>query len=192
MQNSFFIEVAYIDNRPFDNNGAFNFYTDIGLSEPGVLQPVLREAQQVVMDGEIVNATSGDVTIGLEGSSSTFVATLAEIAASGLVPSLQAALEQFGYIPSDFKISTPSYLSGENGDDFGYEIRYIGGSVGNVDLPDLTFNPNFDVPVEFSFIEYSPLLSDGVTPNYEALPFNVDTRSRTLNNNREFYDSLVR
>ena len=40
--------------------------------------------------------------------------------------------------------------------------------------------------------EFAPFLADGVTPNTDAVRFNINSFSRTFNDNEEFYSSQNR
>ncbi|MCC9599647.1 cadherin-like domain-containing protein [Stieleria sp. JC731] len=192
-ENSFFLEVSYSDLRGFgDDLGAFTIFTDIGVSQGGILKPVLRETQQIVIDEAIRSSSSGFVTVGREGTSTTVDISLAEIQGGFSAALSNALVNTFGMDAGDFSISEPTALKGENGQNLGFEIFYGADDLGNVDIPDLTFTPNFDNTVDFTFREFAPFEADGVTPNTAAVRFNLDTRSRTLNDNEEFYDLLNR
>jgi VCBS repeat-containing protein len=197
-ENSFFLEVAYDDLR--DNDlGAFSIFPDIGVSQGGILKPVLREAQQVIIDGSYRDATSGSITVGLEGSSETVNITLQEILDDEFDDRVEDALiNTFGYSSNDFRLTEPEAINAD--DDVGVQIKYTADEFGNVDLPNLTFTPNFDVSVPVDFREFAPFEADGVTPNSDAVRFNLDVRSRTYNieignfeiDNVEFYTALNR
>ncbi|WP_161604398.1 cadherin-like domain-containing protein [Roseiconus nitratireducens] len=188
-ENSFFLEVSYNDLRTFGNDiGAFTVVTDLGVSQGGVLRPVLRETQRIIIGEEILTASSGTITIGAEGTSTTYVSDFSNFAASPTTE-IANALAEFGYSPSDYELTQFDIGSG---DDLGFQIHYTGDDVGNVDLPDPIVTINLDVSVPVTVQEFAPFEADGVTPNGEAVRFNIDTRSRTFNNNEDFYDSLNR
>jgi VCBS repeat-containing protein len=191
-QNSFFLEVAYNDLRTFGGDiGVFSIFPDIGISRGGLLTPVMREAQQIVIDNDIAQSTSGGITIGMEGSSTTVDISLSELANDART-ALSNALVTLGYQTSEFTITEPSFLKGEEQiPNLGFEIRYIAPEFGNVDIPDLTVTETFDNFVETSFREISPIGANGEL-NYSALSVSLDVRSRTLNDNEELYTSLNR
>ncbi|MCA9137597.1 MAG: cadherin-like domain-containing protein [Planctomycetales bacterium] len=192
-ENSFFLEVSYNDLRTFgDDLGAFSIFPDIGVDKANVLQPVLRETQQIIIGEEIRSTASGFVTVGREGTTDTVNITIGQIQGGFATALSNALINTFGMTAGDFAITEPTALKGENGLDLGFEIQYIADSFGNVDIPDLTFTANFDNSVPIEFREFAPFLADGVTPNSAAVRFNLDTRSRTLNNNQEFYNLLNR
>lgn len=193
LANSFYLEVSYNDLRTFgDDLGAFSIFPDLGVNQQNILQPVLRETQQIIIGEEIRQTSAGFVTVGREGTTDTVDITIAQIQ-SGFANALSDALvNTFGMTAGDFQITEPTALKGENGQDLGFEISYVADAFGNVDISDLTFAPNFNNTVPVEFREFAPFLADGVTPNSSAVRFNLDTRSRTLNNNQEFYNLLNR
>ncbi|MCD0458369.1 cadherin-like domain-containing protein [Roseiconus lacunae] len=191
IENSFFLEVAYSDLRGFgDDLGIFSLYPDVGVSMGGVLMPVLREAQRVVFDEAIRDSSSGSLTIGIEGSSTTVDVPLSDIQSGFATPLRNALVNDFGYDADDFEITEPLFLRGDSGRDLGFQIVYTDESFGNVDLPDLILTANFDNQVDVTFTEFAPFEADGVTPNDAAFEFNLDIRSRTLNDNDKFYEFL--
>ncbi|MEM6472855.1 MAG: cadherin-like domain-containing protein, partial [Planctomycetota bacterium] len=189
IENSFFLEVAYDDLRGFDADGVFTIFPDITTSRGGLLQPVLRESQQVIFGSEIRSTSSGSFSIALEGSSQPAVeVTRAQFLASQ-TGSVANALVQLGYDADDFQVTDPSFL--QENDQIGLQIRYLADDLGNADVPDLIVTTDFDVAVPVTFNEISPLLEDGVTPNIDALPLSLDVRSRSANQ-EELYNSLNR
>ncbi|WP_372894673.1 cadherin-like domain-containing protein [Stieleria sp.] len=193
INNSFYLEIAYDDLRTFgDDKGAFSVFPDLGVSQGGILQPVLRETQQIIIGEEIRSTNSGFVTVGREGSAATVDITIGEIQGGFSTALSNALINTFGMTAGDFEITEPTALKGENGQDLGFEIFYKADAFGNVDIADLSFTPNFDNTVPIEFREFAPLEADGVTPNSAAVRFNLDARSRTLPNNLEFYNLLNR
>ncbi|QDV46984.1 Serine-aspartate repeat-containing protein F precursor [Stieleria neptunia] len=193
IDNSFYLEVAYDDLRTFgDDKGAFTVFPDLGVSQGGILQPVLRETQQIIIGEEIRSTVSGSVTIGREGTTDTVDISIGDIQGGFSTALAGALVNTFGLTADDFEISEPTALKGENGQDLGFEIFYKADAFGNVDIADLTFTPNFDNTVPFTFREFAPFEADGVTPNSSAVRFNLDLRSRTLPNNQEFYNFINR
>ena len=197
IDNSFFLEVAYTDLR-VDPLGLFTIFPDIGVSQDNALQPVMREVQQVVVDAEYLNATTGVLQIGLEGETFTRDVALTDI--NDLDDEIEAFLIENGVrVAGEFDIESPSFLN-EGGNE-GFQIFYLTDADRNVDVPDLTFTPiNVDVAFDVDFTEFSPVEDDGVTLNDAPLRFALDTRSRTLDleisniviPNAEFYNSLNR
>ncbi|QDV41385.1 hypothetical protein Enr13x_12230 [Stieleria neptunia] len=186
IENSFFLEVAYSDLRTFgDDLGAFGVHVNLDVSQPGLLQPVLRETQRIIFGEEIYSASSGSAAFTMEGASQTYVADFADISNEPFAE-VKAALNFLGYQPSQYEvIGLPS-------SDLLIEVRFVDPAFANIDLPNLIVTSNFDVTVPTSVDEFSPLLADGVTPNPDALRFNLDTRSRTFNNNQRFFYLLNR
>ncbi len=193
IDNSFYLEVSYDDLRTFgDDKGAFSVFPDLGVSTGGILQPVLREAQQIIIDSAIRQTQSGFVTVGREGTTDTVDITIAQIQGGFSAALGDALVNTFGMPLGSFEITEPTALKGEDGEDLGFEIFYSADEFGNMDIADLTFTPNFDNAVPIEFREFAPLEADGTTPNSAAVRFNLDARSRTLPNNQEFYNLLNR
>lgn len=201
-ENSFFLEVAYSDLRGFgDDKGAFSIFPDIGISQENALRPVLHEAQQLLIGEEIRDSSSGFLTIGREGSTDTVDITLGQLGAGDFRSEVSDALiDTWGLNASDFVITEPLALKGENGRGLGLQIKYVADNFGNVDIPDLTITDNFNNAVTVEFREFAPFEADGTTPNSAAVRFNLDVRSRTLStqsgnnvlNNVSFYTNLHR
>ncbi|MCS7466661.1 hypothetical protein NZK35_08400 [Stieleria sp. ICT_E10.1] len=186
IENSFFLEVAYSDLRTFgDDTGAFGVHVNLDVNQPGLLRPVLRETQRIIFGAEIFSASSGSVAFTMEGASQSYVADLADLSNEPF-EEVKAALQLLGYQPSQYQVT------GLSSSDLLIEIRFVDPAFANMDLPDLIVTSHFDVAVPTSVEEFSPLLADGVTPNSEAVRFNLDTRSRTFNNNQRFYTLLNR
>ena len=185
----FKLEISYDDLRLFgDAIGAFRVAADIGVSEPCVLRPVLRETHRIRIRDEIRTASSGELTIQIEGNPQIETISLEQIAnASPVYEPFRQAMVNLGYDESQLEFSTFRY---SNRPDIGIEIRYVDPAFGNVDLPNLIVTSNFDVPVEVSAEDISPFGEDGVSPNLEAIRFNLETASRTFNNGERFYGSL--
>jgi len=182
----FFLEVSYDDLRTFGNRrGVFQLYTDISISQAGVLSPVLNETQRLVIDSSITSVSSDSVTFtipeappNISGGSLSYVSPINAFAndSSGEVSN---ALQAFGYSTSQFSISELD-LDG----DLGFEIHWEGLEFGNLDLPDISVdvnetNASDNIPTQT--IEIAPFLADNTTPNPDAVRFNINTESRTLN-----------
>ena len=196
---AFDLEIAYDDLRinqflaPPVELGVFQLFTDIAVSQPDVLMPILNETQRLIIDSSIRdlftqgNVIGFDFSIpeappGVVGQPLTYNATALEFGQSpGPVATISNALVTFGYTQEQFQISPLDF--GANGD-LGYEIHWVGDEFGNVDLPNVSIDvveldPNTNVPTET--IEFAPFLADGVTPNPDAVRFNLNTFSRTYN-----------
>ena len=191
VNEQFLLEVSYEDLRGFGADiGVFQLFTDISVSTGGVLQPVLNETQRLIFDGATRSASSGSFTFSLEGSATTYESQFGAFA-SDPTAEIDNALMAFGYTSDQYEISTLDF-GNEATDPLGYEIRYTDFDMfGNVDLPDIMVADNLDVNADVTFVEFAPLNPDG-TVNSDAVPFNLDTRSRTFNNNSEFYGALNR
>lgn len=185
----FKLEIAYEDLRAAgDDLGVFRLAADLGVSTGGILRPVLREAQRIKIGGEIRRASSGELAIQLEGGSQVETLTLDELGRASSPDQLFVdALVRLGYERDEIQGSR--FVFGDDGG-VGVEIRYVATEFGNVDMPDVMVTANFDIPVPIVFEEYSPFEDDGVTPNAEAVRYNLETNSRTFNNNSPFYASL--
>lgn len=194
---AFDLEIAYDDLRvnqflqPAVELGVFQLFTDIAVSQPNVLMPILNETQRLIIDSSVItefgnnNIDSFEFSIpeappGVTGGQLTYTASAAEFGGNP-VAAVTSALEAFGYTTGQFEIST---LDFGTGGDIGYQIHWTGDEFGNVDLPNVSVdvievNPATEVPTET--IEYAPFLADGETPNPDAVRFNLNTYSRTFN-----------
>ena len=188
---TFYLEVSYDDLRLFnDRLGAFQLFTDIAVSQPGVLVPVLNETQQIIIGGAFTQSPfPTSITFGIEGSAQTVDSTFNDFA-NNSVGEIERVLGEFGYASSDVKVTSLSL----EGNDLGFQIAYLGTDNGNVDIPDLTIevNENGGAEVPTQFIEFAPFEADGVTPNSAAVRFNINTFSRTFNDNEPFYSNQNR
>lgn len=194
---AFDLEIAYDDlriNPPFQSKvelGVFQLFTDIAVSQPDVLMPILNETQRLILDSSVRDLFAQQALIGFNfsipeappgvvGQPLTYNATALEFGDSQ-VGTIANALEEFGYSETQFEISPLDF--GDDGD-LGYQIHWVGDEFGNVDLPNVsvevvTVDPAANVPTET--IEFAPFLADGVTPNPDAVRFNLNTFSRTFN-----------
>lgn len=185
----FDVEVSYSDLRTFEDRiGAFQLLTDIAVSQPDVVVPVLKEAQFLTFDELITSTPFDSVTFSIEGSATTHVSTSGEFA-SDPIEAISTALQAFGYTTSDFDIVDVDF--GNN--DRNYRIRYTGDQFGNVDVPNIDIevnetNPTDDIPTASSNV---PALTPSGTPNPDAVRFSLKTESRTFNNDQIFYGSVV-
>ena len=194
----FDLEVSYDDLRLFNERlGVFQLFTDISVSQSGVLSPVLNETQRLIIDSTLTSVPSTGLTFmipesppGISGGALTYESSINDFGnnASGEVAN---ALTTFGYTASQFEVSSLDF--GNN--DIGFQIHWVGDEFGNVNLPNISVevnetNPADDIPTQT--VEFAPFLADGVTPNTDAVRFNINSFSRTFNNNEEFYSAQNR
>ncbi len=182
----FDLEVSYNDLRPFNiRDGIFQLYVDLSVSQPDVLVPILNETQRLVIGQEFNDpgTGSGTLTFSIENSSTTYVSPLIN-RNEDVRQEFLNALAAFGYSTSDYTIaSVPT-------DDVAYDIHFVGDQFGNLDLPNITVTASgFAAPVSTQTIEFAPLNPDG-SVNSSAVKFNINTKSRTFNNNEKFYENL--
>jgi Bacterial Ig domain/Dockerin type I domain len=188
----FDLEVSYDDLRLFNSRlGAFQLFTDISVSQGGVLTPILTETQRLIVDGAVTSApfpTSVTFTIptappGITGGALTFTSPFADFAGSTQNEVIKALLA-FGYTRSQFEISSLDF----GNDDIGFEIHWLGDQFGNVDLPNIAVEVNEasgGANVATQTVEF------GVN-DPASVRFNINTFSRTFNDNEEFYSSQNR
>lgn len=194
----FNLEVAYDDLRLFNNRlGVFQLFTDIAVSQPNVLVPVLNETQRLIIDGTILSIGSTSVNFsipqappGVSGGSLSYVSSIDDFG-NDTIGEVGNALLAFGYTADQFDISSLDF----GNDDLGFQIHWTGNEFGNIDLPNISVdviesNPAETIPTQT--VEFAPFEADGVTPNGEAVRFNVDSFSRTFNQNEQFYSSQNR
>lgn len=182
----FNLEVSYDDLRvnplfgPEIELGAFQLYTDIAVGQTGVLTPVLNETQRIRIGSNVTEMPfASSILFGIEGSADTYNSDFTEFF-TNTEDEFAAMLSQLGgYTPDQYRLSEFTYQNG----DLGYEIHWLGDEFGNVDLPDLTIDviENGGDPVETEVEVFDAFLPDGVTPNGEAVRFNLNTFSRTYN-----------
>lgn len=197
VNQEFFLEVSYDDLRLFnDRLGVFQLFTDITIDQAGVLSPVLNETQRLIIDETITSVGSTGVTFtipeappGLSGAL-TYTSPINDFG-NNAIGEVSNALQTFGYSTNQFTISTLDF--GNN--DLGFQIHFSDPAFGNVNLPNISVdvnesNASDDIPTQS--IEFAPFLADGVTPNTDAVRFNVNTFSRTFNDNEQFYSAQNR
>ena len=194
----FWLEISYDDLRenqifqPPIRLGAFGLYADIGVANPGVLQPILNESQVLFIGSAIVEEPfASGLQFGIEGSSDTYFSDFNSFFSSEASRTTEfetMLMELGGYSPdqytlTEFEVQDNDETPNEDESGFAYRITWVGNEFGNVDLPDLTIdvleNGGPDVPATFTAID--AFLADGVTPNTEAVRFNLNTLSRTYN-----------
>ena len=189
----FDLEVAYDDLRvnqflqPPVELGVFQLFTDVAVSQPGVLMPILNETQRLIIDSALRNEfansninqfqfTIPESPPGRTGQLS-FTAPLSDFPTDAITNALTA----FGYEEEEFEIETLDFGNGPD-DDLGYQIHWVGEEFGNVDLPNVSLEVilfNQSTSVDTETIEFAPFLADGETPNPDAVRFNINAFSRT-------------
>jgi hypothetical protein len=191
----FDLEIAYDDlrvNQPGEEPtefGVFQLLTDIAVSQPNVLMPILNETQWLIIDSSVVSESQNNNIQGFEfsipespsgvtGGQLTYTASVAEFGGNP-VEAITSALEAFGYTSEQFEIE--NFQNAD--DDLCHQIYWNGDGFGNVNLPNVSVdvievNPATEVPTQT--IEYAPFLADGETPNPDAVRFNLNSYSRTF------------
>jgi thiamine phosphate synthase YjbQ (UPF0047 family) len=194
----FDIEISYDDLRTFNNRlGVFQLFVDIAASQPNVLKPVLNETQRLIIDETIMSVSSTGLNFsipqappGVSGAALTYFSPINDFG-NNPTGEIEKALNAFGYTDSEFEISTLDF--GNN--DLGYQIHWVGDKFGNLNLPNVSVDVVESNPadmIDTRTLEFAPFLADGVTPNTEAVRFNVNTFSRTFNDNEQFYSAQNR
>ena len=186
----FHLEVSYEDLRQntfttTNKLGAFQLFTDIAVSQPDILVPVLNETQRLVINESIGTIAWDDLTFSLENSATTYVASFADFL-NNAKSEIKNALAAFGYTDAQYDVTQVQF----DNSDLGFQISYLGSQFGNVNLPNITIEINETNAGENVITrtdEFAPFLADGTTPNPAAVRFNLNTFSRTFNNNEQFY-----
>ena len=194
----FFIEVSYADLRSStifstEQKGVFQLLTDLTVSQPDILAPVLNEVQFLEIDPIVTDPATNPEGVVLSISDpppgvtdppvpySTDVATFF----GNRNAAITAALESFGYTSEQFEVN--NWQPPTEGA-IGNEIHWIGEDLGNVDLPTVSIQILADVEVPTTTHEYSPFLEDG-SPNPEAVRYNIDFHSRSFGG--QFYGGIL-
>ena len=190
----FDLEVSYDDLRLSDDErGVFQLFTDIAISHPEVVVPVLNETQQIIIDESIIQSPFAEsLTFSIPNGPPNIDGALSYESLfndfeNNPTSEMANALLAFGYTADQFEVDGLSF----HNNNVGFQIHWIGDLFGNVDLPNVHVEVNeapgvTNVPTET--IEFAPFLADG-TPNGEAVRFNLNTYSRTFNANKRFYAS---
>ena len=201
----FDLEVAYDDLRvnqflqPDVELGVFQLFTDVAVSQPGVLMPILNETQRLIIDSALRNEfansninqfqfTIPESPPGRSGQLS-FTAPLSDFPNDAITNALIA----FGYEEEEFQIETLDFGNGPD-DDLGYQIHWVGEEFGNVDLPNVSLEVilfNQSTSVDTETIEFAPFLADGETPNPDAVRFNINAFSRTYPDQNNPFGTLL-
>ena len=206
----FFLELSYSDFRNFGGDrGAFEIRTDIGVSDPNVIRPVLTETQLLVLEENIRDASSGTVTISREGSATEFTATLAEIA-DDPDSVFEDAVVAFGFQPDQFELTRvrnpllatdpfPGQTDDEANENIVYQIRYTDfdefafQDIPNIQISTSDFvetvrqdpsdpgSPLIEQPLDVrAKAEAKPPVDDDGNLDFSVLADNFDLRSRSF------------
>ena len=200
----FNLEVSYDDLRTFGNRlgavqvfGDIEFFDAAGNLVTDAVSPVLNEAQRLIISEDIETVASTGITFtiaatppGVTGGQLTYVSNI-DAFANNTTGEVRNALLAFGYTANQFTISTQTF----DNDDLGFNVFFNDPAYANVDLPRISVDVNETDPgttVPTLTQEFSPFLADGVTPNGAAVEFNINSLSRTFNDNEPYYSSLNR
>ncbi|MEZ6088492.1 MAG: FG-GAP-like repeat-containing protein [Pirellulaceae bacterium] len=201
----FDLEVKYNDLRDaFNQFGVFSLYVDILATGIDAFRPVLSETQILELSEELENVSSGSLRLSFDNAPNVTV-DIPTFSADSTVPTLtnrpevaiKNAIEQgLGRGPNSVSVSqlTRSANSTNQQDEqgpFQYVIRFVGETDSFTDIPNLIVDTSsltgatvtgsvFEVPV-FSNV-------DGTQINPNALLYNVDYRSSTLNDRIVYND----
>ncbi len=193
VNEEFLLEVAFDDLRRLDQAlGVFQLYADLGVSQGGILEPVLRENQRFDFDSTATNldpangvVTTGDVVFSIEGSDVTHSATLEEFTFNRQ-GEFRDALAEFGFSPDQFDVSQPLNAGGRAIID----VFFSAPEFADVDQPNIIVTANTTDPLPVTFTEFAPL-DDSGNVNADAVPFNLNTFSRTFDDD-DFINQLIR
>ena len=187
------LEVSYNDLRQFGADiGAFTVFTDIfspnsGITLADYLEPIVTETQDLIISGNLRQGTGGNIVFGLEGQSGTYTSPFSTFAnnPNGEVANALVAL---GYTADQIRVSRLPSDPDDPNPPFEFRIRYLGNDLANQDLPDLQVDASgvTGAAVTTQLIEIAALNPDG-SVNPAAIPFNINTKSRTFNND-DYYN----
>ncbi len=188
----FFLEVAYNDLRLFnDKLGVFQLRADIGVSEGDALEPILNETQRLIIGGDAlsrndVSSFTGDFIFSIPGGT-TYESDFLDFAQNSR-GEIANALAAFGYSSDEYDLSSLDF----GNDDIGFQIFFKDAAFRDTNLPDISVSSNIvdgsNAAVSFptQTIVFNPRNPDG-SINTDAVRFNVNSFSRTFNNNEKFY-----
>ena len=182
----FDLEVSYRDLRLFNRLGVFQLLVDMETSQPGVISPVLNETQIFTVNKDLGVLDFDAIEFRSEDSLDTYQASRLSFLQDP-IREIQNALFSFGFTEADTRITQldNNYLNA-----FQYTVHWVGDEFGNIDLPDLSLHVlGAAEPITqlTQTDEFAPFLDDGITPNPEAVRFNLGRRSRTFNGNEEYF-----
>ncbi len=195
------LEISYEDQRgglTSDDIGAFTIFADLLTTTPGVtfsdyVEPVLTETQDLIFSSDLAQAEGGNLLVSLEGSSEPPISIPASsLQTESPVELISGALRTAGFTETaedgvteldQFQVrQLPS--SGDADAPFEFRIRFLGDALANTQIPNIVVDvsgvtstaPGFDLT--FDLIEIPAVNPDG-SVNSNALPFNINTFSRT-------------
>ncbi len=193
----FFLEVSYNELRLFnDRLGVFQIYSDLGVSEGNNLEPVLNEAQRLIIGGDSISrpdigSFSGNFTFTMDGFG-TYVSQWADFA-TNTNNEIRNALDAFGFTSDQYDLDPLDF----GNDDIGFQVFFKDAAFRDVNLPDIMITNNIvdgdSAPVDFptQTIPFNPRNPDG-SANSDAMRFNINSFSRTFNNNEQFFSGQNR
>jgi hypothetical protein len=176
------LELSYTDLRNFDERlGLFDFGWDLSISDPNAIELLLIERQQISLGPELIFASSGFLTLAIEGSDQTEQIALIDLAndAEGSIQSAIASLTGINIndvtVRSDPLFNSPNYV---------FDILYRDVARVNQDLPDVIATTNFDVEVNV-VTSSEPVTNPDGSPNGRLLADTFDFRSRNVPNDMD-------
>ncbi len=187
VDQAFNLEVSYNDLRLFrQRRGVFQLLADVSLSQKNVLEPILNEAQRLLVGEEILQGENlsgqGTLTFSIEGSQTTYVSSGLDFAQDPRQEIINA-LTAFQYTPDQYELDKVQFRA----DDIGFNLVFVDPNLADQNLPNISITAaNFEKPVPTRTIEFAPRNPDG-TINGDAIRFNVNSFSRTFNDNEEFF-----
>ncbi|MEX1027024.1 MAG: MBG domain-containing protein [Candidatus Paceibacterota bacterium] len=187
------LEVSYNDLRRFDKDiGAFTVFADIfspnaGSTLADYLEPIVTETQVLEVSGNFREGTGGNIDFQLDAAgSSTYSSPVASFA-DDPTGEIANALVALGYSPDQVQVTRLPEELDVTDPPLEFRIRYLGNELANQDLPDLMVDASgvTGATVATQVLEIPALNQDG-SVNSDAIPFNIDTRSRTFNNDHYY------
>lgn len=197
VENSFFLEIAVDDLRTGDDQlGFIVAFQDIDFNNNGLLKPVLREVQEFVITSNVIDATSGNLTITQEGGDGTsLVYTASELVNTSSSALRDDLVDTFGLPASSIRVTGLSDLDEIDSEtQFGYRIRWVDDASKMVDQPNFIFNHDFVLPsesVQIDSIYREPFVEEldengiptgnmVINEDQDLLRFSLDTVTRQL------------
>ncbi len=176
----FDLEVSYNELRLFDERlGVFQLFTDISVSQPGVLEPILNETQRLIVGEEIRQNNGGTLIFSIEDSMTQYVSQFMDFATNSR-QEIVNALTAFGYDSTQYTLRSLDFGT----DDIGYEIHFVGDAFGDVDLPDITVTGNFAIPVPTQTVEFAPAILMAPSTAMRSGSTSTHSAARSITTNR--------
>ena len=183
-ENSFFLEVAVDDLRTGDDQlGFIVAFQDIDFSTNGLVKPVLREVQEFVISSNVIDATSGNLTITQEGGDGTSLV----YSASELLNTSSSNLEDdlvdtFGLPANSIRVTGLGEFDEIDVEtQFGYRVRWVDDASAMVDQPNFLFNHDFVLPSET--VQIDPEYREPLVPELDE--FGVPTGQMVINEDQK-------